>query len=656
MKLLPTILDTKHMLIFIVLSMGMYMGNSQDKKQDFSVFIDSLITVNHKNYSDLEYAIYKNKYDSLKMTTFLQKSKAANYFEGIIFSKIALGNQYRNKSLFDDSKKVLKSALKTAREHKLIEYEIVSLNMLGVVNRRQDRIRPALDYHQEALALAEMQPEKTKNIQKNIAISHNSMGNIYVSTRQYELALNEFKQSLAIEIEAKNKLGLAINYHNIGAVYEAYEKLDDALKSYFKSLEYNEEINSDIGRIICNNSIGGIYVKQNKPEEALKIIKPTVPLAEKKGDKFYIASAYITLGWAQSQLGKTTLAKHNLEKGLDVAETYDLTSSIADANMQLSNLNEKNGNIDLALKQYKKAVELDQTITNKENAQYVSGVRSEYETEKKNNKIKFLAKQNELANLKLEENKKTAIVILSGLFVIVSGLFFFYRHNQLKNEKKILTLEQDMLRSQMNPHFIFNSLNSIKLYIINNEKENAVYYLNKFSKLIRKILIASTEKEISLAEELETMALYMNIENIRFSNEIDYKHVVNGSVDINQIKVPSLVLQPFLENALWHGLSPKKDNKSIVLSVSKIIEDYVTISITDNGIGREASAKIKEKKLLKRKSVGIDLTKQRLENFSKNYTNSYRLNIEDLYEKNIATGTRVTIDIPTKDTFKLKTA
>ncbi|MGS0525604.1 sensor histidine kinase [Zobellia nedashkovskayae] len=125
-------------------------------------------------------------------------------------------------------------------------------------------------------------------------------------------------------------------------------------------------------------------------------------------------------------------------------------------------------------------------------------------------------------------------------------------------KKKVLTLEQSMLRSQMNPHFLFNSLNSIKLYIINNEQKNAVHYLNKFSKLVRKILESSSMREIPLAEELETVDLYMNIENIRFSNEIDFKIRVDKNIDTHTVKIPSLILQPFLENAIWHGLSPKK--------------------------------------------------------------------------------------------------
>ena len=206
-----------------------------------------------------------------------------------------------------------------------------------------------------------------------------------------------------------------------------------------------------------------------------------------------------------------------------------------------------------------------------------------------------------------------------------------------------------MLRSQMNPHFIFNSLNSIKLYIINNEKENAVYYLNKFSKFIRKILIASTEKEISLEEELETMQLYMNIENIRFSNDIDFTIHVEPNLDISTVKVPSLILQPFIENAIWHGLSSKNGNKKIELKVSKANNEFANISITDNGIGRKASERINLGRVLKRNSVGLAITKARLANFSKRFTTGYKMDIEDMYDKQgNSLGTKVSVYIPTK--------
>ena len=204
-----------------------------------------------------------------------------------------------------------------------------------------------------------------------------------------------------------------------------------------------------------------------------------------------------------------------------------------------------------------------------------------------------------------------------------------------------------MLKSQMNPHFIFNSLNSIKLYIINNEKENAVYYLNKFAKLIRKILVVSNEKDISLADELDTMKLYMNIENIRFSNEIDFQINIDKDINLENIRIPSLILQPFLENSLWHGLSLKTDDKRIELDVKRKGNDFITISITDNGVGRKVSEERKLKKTLKRKSIGIEITKERLFNFSKRFAKMYALKIEDLYDaQNNAAGTKVILNIP----------
>lgn len=244
--------------------------------------------------------------------------------------------------------------------------------------------------------------------------------------------------------------------------------------------------------------------------------------------------------------------------------------------------------------------------------------------------------------LKLKENKnlkeKINIDLKEKLEVLKA---------QKKLEEEINDLKLITLKNQMNPHFIFNALNSIKLYIINNERKNATYYLNKFSKLIRIILEASSQKETSLNNELETMALYMNIENIRFSNEIDFQIITKENINLETIKVPPLVFQPFLENSLWHGLSSKKKNKKVRLYVDKIGQNFVKIIIEDNGIGREAAAKIKSEKSINRKSIGINLTKKRLHNFVKNYKNNFSLIYEDVLndQKNIV-GTKVILTIP----------
>jgi len=216
-----------------------------------------------------------------------------------------------------------------------------------------------------------------------------------------------------------------------------------------------------------------------------------------------------------------------------------------------------------------------------------------------------------------------------------------------KYDKELAELKITSLQSQMNPHFIFNSLNSIKLYIIDNKKENAVYYLNKFSKLIRKILAVTREKEITLFEEIETIKLYIDIENIRFNNSINTLFTVDKNLNLDTIKMPSLILQPFVENAIWHGLSLKKENKKIRINILKVGNTHIEINIEDNGIGRTKSALIQQKKIYNRTSVGINLTNERLTHFVKDYKNDYVLEFEDLLDKNEkGIGTKVILKIP----------
>ncbi len=645
------------LILLVFLLMQCHKVRAQDLKED-DAFLKSVSEILIEQYQDfhvLDSVFVKAKRDTLKMKYFANKSKDANYLEGESYALNMLGIYYRNKSYFKHAIEVHEEAKSLAFESANAELSILSLNMLGVVYRRMDAVKSALDYHQQALAIADSIKNPSNNVKLSIAVSQNSMGNIYLALEQYNLAIQQFQKSMEIEKSLNNKLGLAINYQNIGYAKEATGKLDEALQNYVTSLDYNNQIDSKIGKVICNNSIGQVYLQQCKIPEAYEIIKSNIAQAEEINDKFYIASTYTNLGWVQTEMQQYREASENLFYALKIAQDFNLKGSEAETYKRLSYLNEKLGNNKAALLHYKESQKITNEIRSVQNTQYITDLVIKYDAEKKSEQIMDLANENEIVKLKLAQNNKTQLFIMIGLLLVGGILFAIYKQNQLKNDKKILTLEQDMLRSQMNPHFIFNSLNSIKLYIINNEKENAVYYLNKFSKLIRKILVASTEKEISLEDELETMQLYMNIENIRFNNEINYSVDVAENVNTTNIKLPSLILQPFLENALWHGLSSKEGDKNIHLSVSRIDGGFVRMEITDNGIGRAEAAKIQESKVLKRKSVGIELTKQRLANFSKDYSGSYDINIEDLIISGKSAGTKVVIDIPIHE-IKLKTA
>ena len=248
------------------------------------------------------------------------------------------------------------------------------------------------------------------------------------------------------------------------------------------------------------------------------------------------------------------------------------------------------------------------------------------------------------------QDKRNRTLVIGGILImglLAMVLLNIYRQYLSDNEKRVLSLEQRMLRSQMNPHFIFNSLNSIKQFIIVNEKEKAVRYLNKFAKLMRKILDGSGKRETSLAEELETIDLYLKIENMRFSNDIDINVQVDPSLNVELIKVPSLVLQPFLENAIWHGLSDKEGDKKIWVHVEREGDLQLRISITDNGIGRELAQERKTKRQHKRKSVGLTNTKERLRYFASNYQKDFDIEFHDLQSADgHASGTQVVLKIP----------
>ena len=624
-------------------------GFSQSIPEDFKISVDSLIKKAPLTYGEIDAVFKSNRNDSVLMRYFANEAIDKNYLDGQAYALNQLGRKYRNTSQFSKALGLHQRALEIAEESNNLEFKVFALNMLGVVYRRSDAIQAALDLNQRALELAETVENPSLGLQRSMNVSLNGIGNIYKTLEQYNLAIDKFTQALKLDIEMNNMLGLAINHHNIGECQEAQGKLEEALNSFRTSLLYNKKINSNRGKILCDYNIAHIYVHMGRTDEAYDILEKTLVEAKLLEDKGVISAVEINLGWTLLNLKQYSEAKIHLNKGLQLAQNYNIPSQIAEANKFLSELAIVQNDYENAFAYYKESQRFDKEILNNQNLRYVNDMIVRYERGKRTNELEKLAEENETVKLALVKNR-TSLLISAIVIALLAGiLYVLYRQYQLKNEKKLLTLEQSMLRSQMNPHFLFNSLNSIKLYIINNEQKNAVHYLNKFSKLVRKILEASSLKEIPLAEELETVELYMNIENIRFSNEINFDIRIDEGIDPHNVKIPSLILQPFLENALWHGLSSIKGEKNIRLEVTKGEEEgFIDIAITDNGIGREAAETIQKNKVLKRKSVGIDITKERLSNFSRDYQNSFELDILDLFDAaGNASGTKIVLHIPT---------
>lgn len=244
------------------------------------------------------------------------------------------------------------------------------------------------------------------------------------------------------------------------------------------------------------------------------------------------------------------------------------------------------------------------------------------------------------------------VLIIAFFAAIGYAIYRFKLKKDLKEERiktKLASLESQALRAQMNPHFIFNSLNSIKSLILLDRKEEGVTYLTKFSKLVREILKVSKERYIPLHQELELLTIYLDMESLRFHQKFDYTINIDPSINIYRQKVPPLLIQPYVENSIWHGLLHLEGDAHLDISLYEK-NDFLYVIIEDNGIGRQASQMVKAKdSIYNKRSQGLKLSKNRIDLVSE----FAEVNIQDLKENDIASGTRVTIKLPSNDGKKV---
>lgn len=239
--------------------------------------------------------------------------------------------------------------------------------------------------------------------------------------------------------------------------------------------------------------------------------------------------------------------------------------------------------------------------------------------------------------------------------LILAGLYFSirFRIRQIKRREKrktelnnkIAQIESQALRAQMNPHFIFNTLSSIQHYIANNDTDAALKYLSKFAKLMRKIMDNSKQPLIPVSEELNALNLYLELEVMRFEKKFDYSIDVDASIDTNYDQIPSMLIQPYVENAIIHGLLPKDGPGKITINMTRQ-EQTILCIIEDNGIGRERSKEFKKNRVQQHKSMGMSITQERLDILNSSLNSKLNAEIVDLYENGQPAGTRVRLIIP----------
>ena len=420
----------------------------------------------------------------------------------------------------------------------------------------------------------------------------------------------------------------------MGEIYFALNRLDEAEQSLtgaLASFEKGRDINQTMWIL---PRLANTYIKQKRYEQALNTSNKLLNIATQTGARQYVRDAHYLLYQIMTVLQRNDVAYDHLKKYLALKEILDkeLTSKNIYLLEASAELNKAQSRIDLLNSE--KIIHQQEIIIARQEKKYI-----------------FIG-------------SALAILVVLGLFrtitlkrknerqlrKITEKELDTQRHEAAKTKAELLhqasELEMQALRAQMNPHFIFNSLNAINRFILQSNKQEASQYLTKFSKLVRSILQNSMASSIDLECEIESLQLYLELEALRFNNKFSFNIAVAPNVDITMVKVPPLLIQPFAENAIWHGLMQK--NEAGHLDIKVVQEDHhLILRVTDDGVGRQKAAEIKSKSATRHKSLGLKITEDRIAMLGASAMTESSITINDLvHPDGSAAGTEVNIKIP----------
>lgn len=347
--------------------------------------------------------------------------------------------------------------------------------------------------------------------------------------------------------------------------------------------------------------------------------------------------------------GNFPAAEAHLTRLLAVTNSMNQRAYTAAALEGLAAVSEKLGKWPEAYRYLRRASAINDSIRTDQTAQSLAVLQTEYGTAQKEEQIKLLRGEARIRDLELRAalRNKTLLITLLLSILALSGAALYIRH--LRSRAALRTVKADLemkaLRSQMNPHFIFNSLNSIQKYIWENKREDASEYLTTFARLIRLVLENSQHASVKLSEELAALRLYIEMEHRRANGGFDYSITVAPEVDTEGLAIPPLLLQPYVENAIWHGLS-RKEGRGMLSVVIAIQNGLLVCSIVDDGIGRAQAALLKQARAAGTASLGTNISSQRIEWLKRSAGVEASVEILNTFTDRADAGTTVRITLP----------
>lgn len=515
------------------------------------------------------------------------------------------------------------------------------LGNIGLLYYKQGKYDIALEYYLRNLKIF-----KEIDNSKGLVNVYINLGNLYCLQEDLKTAEYYYQLVLNSAKKAGIQKSIADAYCNLGALAEKNKNYTKSLDLYSKSLKINSEIGSISfdSKVLFN--IGYLYHAQGQLDSAISYVERAEQIRIQLSDKEGLVSVKLELARIALSGENLIIAEKYLKEADEIAIANDMLtwrSDILDSKAELYKLS----------KDYKKAfinqtkmIEINDSLNTEKVAMRFEELAAAYEAEKREQELELLQQESQIQNLELDKKNAWLITLMIAMILGVVAIVVSMRINRLRADHKIMDLRQKVLLTQMNPHFLFNSLTAIQSFILDEKNDEANNYLSRLASLVRGILENSREEFVSLRTELQTLEDYIGLQKLRFENDIHYTFDVDENIDQDQILVPPMLAQPFVENALIHGMLRNNPDAEIRVKISlSDNNEILRFEIKDNGIGIDHAKKLKENENHKSIATSIAIDRVKIYNFK----SSKKMNFEiiDLSNKDAKlSGTQVTYTIP----------
>lgn len=538
-------------------------------------------------------------------------------------------------------------------------------SMIGCIYMESGNYKKAFEHCNKGLQIS----LQTKD-QRGIVYAMVILGELYSTVGDDETALDYFHQ---VE-QRRRQYGITEKapFMYMGGIYCKRGQYDSAMYCYQQQLHVVDTMQIDPllkkrHSMFPRMDMAQVYLQQKQYDKALACLLEGYHFFKQGQDNNQVLRALHILGQAYLMQHDIPQALHYTYELDALARTTEARQYKRNASELLWHIYEQRHRTDSAYVYLKKFMAMNDSLGLEQSARKLSFYKTKAENEKTQARISLLENQRKVSMQRIN-------MLAGGILCILIIGVVILRNNRLKHKNEIIqrqqlenelqlqktenerkqaeferhtaALKMQALRAQMNPHFIFNCLNSINRFILKNETEAAASYLTKFSRLIRLVLQNGDKNQISLAEEIDMLEVYLKLEQIRFRDRFSYAVHCDDNLDSDAILIPPMLIQPFVENAIWHGLLHKTTMGKVTIDIYEEA-NYLCCRVTDDGIGRKKAAAYKSKSAYNQKSFGMRITSERLNLLQEQKKEKITLQVTDLEDAaGEALGTEVFIRLP----------